>query len=139
MKIRLFGIDEANRLLPAIRPEIESLVRSKKELDRMQRRISVVSMTLSGATAANPDVRVRRDLVRRRARLAEAMKASVDRVQAHGCLVKDLERGLVDFYALAGDRLIFLCWQLGENEILHWHTLEGGFPTRQPLDRTELE
>lgn len=139
MKIRLFSIDEANTLLPVIRPEIESLVKSKKELDRMQRRISVVSMTLSGATASNPDVRVRRDLVRRRARLAEAMKASVDRVQQHGCLVKDLERGLVDFYALAGDRLIFLCWQLGENEILHWHTIEGGYSSRQPLDRKEME
>ena len=56
-----------------------------------------------------------------------------------GCVLKDLDRGLLDFYALSGDRLIFLCWQLGESEIAHWHTLEGGFAGRQPLDRSELE
>lgn len=139
MKIRMFGVEEANRLLPEIKTELEALVRAKKELDRLQRRIDVVSVALAGATAGNSDVRVRRDLVQRRSRLAESMKAGVDRVQGHGCLVKDLERGLVDFYALAGDRLIFLCWQLGESEILHWHTLEGGYSARQPLDRTELE
>jgi hypothetical protein len=139
VRIRLFGIEEANGLLPLIRPEIETLVRSKKELDRMQRRIEAVSMALSGATAGNSDVRVRRELVQRRVKLAESMKAGLERVQRHECLVKDFDKGLVDFYALAGDRLIFLCWQLGEPEILHWHTLEGGFSARQPLDRTERE
>ena len=139
MRIRLFGIEEANGLLPTIRPEIEVLVRSKKELDRMQRRIEAVSMALSGATSGNSDVKVRRELVQRRVKLAEAMKAGLERVQRHECLVKDLDKGLVDFYALAGDRLIFLFWQLGEPEILHWHTLEGGFSARQPLDRTERE
>jgi len=60
-------------------------------------------------------------------------------VHRRGVLVKDLERGLVDFYALSGDRLIFLCWHLGEAEVSHWHTLEGGFSTRQPLNHTELD
>ena len=61
----------------------------------------------------------------------------IEGVQSRGCLVKDVARGLVDFYALSGDRLIFLCWQLGERSVEHWHTLEGGFSGRQPLDSAE--
>jgi hypothetical protein len=60
-------------------------------------------------------------------------------IHERGALVKDLERGLLDFYALSGDRLIFLCWQLDEPEISHWHTLEGGFSSRQPLNRTQRD
>jgi hypothetical protein len=45
----------------------------------------------------------------------------------------------MDFYAIAGDRLIFLCWQLGEAEVAHWHPLQGGFASRQPLNRLEQE
>ena len=44
-----------------------------------------------------------------------------------------------DALALLGDRLIFLCWHLGETEVTHWHSIEGGFSERQPLDRSELD
>jgi len=76
-------------------------------------------------------------LNQRRAVLARQISEGVRSIHEHGVLVKDLEQGLIDFYALSGDRLIFLCWQLGEAEIAHWHTLEGGFAGRQPLHRIE--
>ena len=60
-------------------------------------------------------------------------------IHRRGCLIKDLELGLVDFYALAGDRLVMLCWKIDEPEIQHWHTLDGGFAGRQPLKRAKLE
>ena len=53
-------------------------------------------------------------------------------------MVKDLDQGLIDFYALAGDRLVFLCWKLGEREVAHWHPLDGGFEQRQSL-QSEIE
>ena len=45
-----------------------------------------------------------------------------------------LDEGLVDFYALRGDRLVFLCWKHGEDQIAHWHEVGAGFPGRQPID-----
>jgi len=50
-----------------------------------------------------------------------------------GAHVKDLDSGLVDFYSHRGSEVVFLCWKEGENEIRHWHSLEGGFRNRQPL------
>ena len=71
--------------------------------------------------------------------LGDQIAQGITAIHRRGVVVKDLDRGLLDFYALAGDRLIFLCWQLGEAEVSHWHTLEGGFTGRQPIQRSELE
>jgi hypothetical protein len=54
-------------------------------------------------------------------------------------MVKDLDRGLVDFYSLMGDRLVFLCWQVTEPEVSHWHSLEDGFSGRQQIKEAGLE
>jgi hypothetical protein len=49
-----------------------------------------------------------------------------------GCDFKDPDLGLVDFPARLDDRVVYLCWKLGENEISHWHELDAGFSGRRP-------
>ena len=139
MKLTLFSVEEANQLLAEIKPRLERLMESKREFDRLQDRIEVLTLASAGATPQNPDARELRRLSERRTLLAEQLSAGITGIHRRGCLIKDLDRGLVDFYALSGDRLIFLCWQVGESEVGHWHTLEGGFSARQPLNQTELE
>lgn len=58
-----------------------------------------------------------------------------------GCMVKDLKKGLVDFYSKKGSRDIMLCWRLGEQGIKYWHELETGFSERQPVEilKTDYE
>lgn len=139
MKLTLFSVEEANRMLPELRPELQRLSAMRRELDRLQGRIEVLTLAVSGAAAGNPDARELERLVERRGALAERMDRGVEAIGRRGCVVKDVARGLVDFYALSGDRLIFLCWHLGEAEVAHWHTLEAGFAGRQPLDRAGQE
>ncbi len=139
MKITLFSVEHANRLARELAPRLEELVNLRREARLVERRIGVMSLALAGASPANPDAAEARRLTARRAELAAQMRDGLKAIQEHGCVVKDLDRGLLDFYSLMGDRLIFLCWQLGEKEVSHWHTLEGGFGARQPLDRSELE
>lgn len=139
MKLTLFNVEEANRMLAELRPLVEELVRARQNLARLDRRIDVLTLAAAGASADNPDVRELGGAVERRSRLVERLRRGVREIQGRGPVVKDLERGLIDFYSLAGDRLIFLCWQLDEAEVGHWHTLEGGFASRQPLHPTERE
>ena len=73
-----------------------------------------------------------RHLVERREGLVEEIGRGVAAIQERGPVIKDLSSGLIDFYSIAGDRLIFLCWRMGEKDVSHWHTLEGGFANRQP-------
>ena len=51
-----------------------------------------------------------------------------------GVEIKDPTRGLIDFPSLRGERVVLLCWQLGEGEQVEWwHETEAGFAGRQPL------
>lgn len=51
-----------------------------------------------------------------------------------GVQLKDPLRGLIDFPSMRNERIVLLCWQLGEGEeIGWWHEIEGGFAGRQPL------
>jgi len=136
-KVTLFSIEEANHLVAELRPNLERLSAMKREFDQLGARADVLGLAVSGAAADNPDAVELRRITERRDALTERILKGVELVQRRGCLIKDIGRGLVDFYALSGDRLIFLCWQLGEREVGWWHTLEGGFAGRQPLDNAE--
>jgi hypothetical protein len=139
MRLVIFTVEEANHLLEELRPRIERLVKLKHELNRQQTETDVLALAASGASPDNPDAQELKRKQQRRTLLLEQISQGNTANQRRGCLIKDLDKGQVDFYALSGDRLVFLCWQLGEPEVSHWHTLEGGFAARQPLKHTESE
>ena len=139
MRITLFSVEEANRLLADIRPQLEKLRAQKREFDRLELRAGVLLVATAGAAPENPDAIELRALGEKRRRLGETIGRGIARMNETGVLVKDLDRGLCDFYTLSGDRLILLCWHLGEPEIAHWHSLEEGYAGRKPLKNAELE
>jgi hypothetical protein len=63
------------------------------------------------------------------------MAEAAERLEELGVIVKDADRGLVDFPALRENgEEVLLCWQVGEEEIAFWHGVEEGFAGRKPLD-----
>ena len=52
-------------------------------------------------------------------------------IESSGCLLKDLEKGLIDFPALLDGHEVYLCWQRGEPRIEYWHRIEDGFAGRR--------
>ena len=139
-EITLFTVEEANELARELEPELDRLVNLKAELDRLEVRCEVLRLTVSaGGGEQGPEARELRELQGLRATRAAETAGGVEAIHERGCLLKDLDVGLLDFYALRGDRLVFLCWKRGEAEVHHWHSLDGGFAGRLPLDASELE
>ena len=62
------------------------------------------------------------------------VKESVAEIDSIGVQVKDVDSGLLDFPCRIDDQVVLLCWRMGETSIEHWHTVEGGFKSRQPVD-----
>jgi hypothetical protein len=58
---------------------------------------------------------------------------TLDQLNEIGCVVKDLDEGLIDFYSRLNDREVMLCWKEGEDSIRHWHEIETGFAGRNPI------
>src|SRR5207253_2527439 len=67
------------------------------------------------------------------ARSLVELSRALGELEALDIVVRDVERGLVDFPALKGGEEIYLCWLIDEDEIGHWHRLDAGFAGRQPL------
>jgi hypothetical protein len=62
------------------------------------------------------------------------LRETIAELDSIGGQVKDLDEGLLDFPCRIDDKVVLLCWRMGEPAIEHWHTLESGFKDRQPLD-----
>jgi hypothetical protein len=127
--IRLFTIDEANRLLPTMRDLMTRVLdrvaelRAKSEEVIRARGLSPQSSGLMKRLQENEEV----------SRLIEEVKRLVEEIQSHGCLCKGVEEGLIDFPCLFGDEVVFLCWRYGEETVAHWHRIEDGFAGRRSL------
>ncbi len=134
---RIFTVDEANRMLPAI----DGIFRDMDARSVRARDLGDLVADLEaywGKAVEDPANDDHARYLALRADLAAALQAvneCVIKLSALGCEIKDPHRGLVDFYAYVDGALVYLCWQRGEPEVAFWHTLEGGFPTRKPLAR----
>jgi hypothetical protein len=61
------------------------------------------------------------------------LRSALVELQEGEIVLRDLERGLVDFPSLRDGREMYLCWEEGEQEIGFWHDLEAGYAGRRPL------
>jgi len=93
--------------------------------------------TVEEATAALPEVERLlerlRELTADAVDAKDALEAVMEDLDSIGCVVRDLDLGLVDFPALAGGTEVFLCWRLGEDAIGYWHGTAEGYAGRKPL------
>jgi hypothetical protein len=70
-----------------------------------------------------------------RARASIEVALGFEQLERLDVVVRDLERGLVDFPAVIDGREVYLCWLLDEPMVMHWHAVESGFNGRRPLER----
>jgi hypothetical protein len=127
-----FTPEEANEALALVRPLAEELVSHRRALLDAEGRRADLDRRIAGNGEAL-DARDLVDLEARITREAAEVASCVVRIQDLGVLVKDLDRGLVDFPALRGGEEVLLCWHVGEDEIAYWHGLEEGYAGRKPL------
>jgi hypothetical protein len=122
---RHFTVEEANAELGRIAPLLEELREAKEQLldDEAREALSEASPTNGGG---DPGRQVGKAFLEVRRILVELTEA--------GIVVRDVDRGLIDFPALREGREVYLCWQLGEDRVAWWHDLESGFGGREPLE-----
>ena len=129
MDERIFTLDEAQGLLP-----------------RLRSLLTEISEEWNHVRKLNPEVQKARD----KAALDGYSKLGVEYVESvshlmflihqikdMGVLLKDADKGLCDFPYMRQGRVVYLCWQLGEDRIQYWHDIETGFAGREPLDETD--
>ena len=127
--MKVFRLEEASALLPVLRPLVEDLVDKRRDLAIKLLEAQTAKLMIADAGGAQ---RAAVQDAQAQEMQAEVV-ASIEHIQSHGCVVKDLDLGLLDFPALRGGQLVNLCWKMDEAEIGFWHGIDEGFAGRQPL------
>jgi hypothetical protein len=132
---RIFTLEEAERTLPLLRRILTDL---RTEYRVWQEALGDYELLTGGVRAEQGETD---DLLAARRAVtdsADRISGYLEEIAAIGCLFKGFDAGLVDFYSLREDRLVFLCWRVDEDHITHWHDIEAGYAGRQPVDATFL-
>ena len=132
MADRYFTPEEANELLPTVRPLVEEMVGHRRALAVATVRHARIATKIAGNGGGVRPHEVDELQANIDAEAADVVRCATG-LQELGLLVKDLDEGLVDFPALRGEEEVLLCWRLGEKEVAFWHTAEEGFAGRKPL------
>jgi hypothetical protein len=121
---KLYTVDEANRALPYVR----SIVREVRE-----RYDAIKERGQEHNRAGKDDEAARADLKEEIRAEAQRIHECMRELRAIGLELKDYELGLVDFPAEREGRAVKLCWKFDEPEVAHWHDVDEGYESRQPI------
>lgn len=124
--MKLFTVEEANAVLPLVRPKLERLRTLYSRISTLREQAkaaAAASEAGGGMEGGSVYVQALYDIGKITTELGEL-----------GVQLKDYTRGLIDFPSMRDGKVILLCWQLGEREEIEWwHDPEAGFAGRQRL------
>jgi hypothetical protein len=134
-----FTLAEAQSLIPEVDRLLREAITRKTEYDdadRVMQRFTERVIIMGGVLvdrAKALEVRNRRESA------VGHLRESIEHLQELGCVVKDLDVGLVDFPTMFRGEEVYLCWKLGESAIEFWHSMDEGFRGRKAIDQDFLD
>lgn len=130
--MKLFSPERANALIPKIAPLVDELLAKRRDLaikllenDPSLRPPPPRTSRLAGLRSPFPPPRF--------GELKGEIVRLIHKIESHGCIVKDIDLGLVDFPSSRDGDTVYLCWKAGETRIAHYHGMDESFAQRRPL------
>lgn len=120
-----YTLEEARALLPQVRGWLGQMQEIRERLRQTEERIG--QLLASGTDAAGGAS------VNSQIKLLAELQGVMHEFGRREIQIKDWSRGLLDFPAIIGGREVFLCWEQDEEDIEHWHELDGGYAARERL------
>ena len=125
MRARYYTTDEANALLPTLRPMVAGMLEARQRIVDAQPDLWPMLEKAVGNGGSKKAGAVLADF--------ETVQKAVQAIEGFGLQLKDLNTGLIDFLSQRNGREVWLCWRFDEPSVAHWHDLDSGFSGRQPL------
>ncbi len=136
---KLFSLREAERLRAQLEPVLIGAIEARRKLEELDDKLGRLAERIqrSGGLMVRYEdaakLRIERNSVE--ANIREAL----EKIHSTGCIVKDLDVGLLDFPARIGGEDVYLCWKLGEDRIRFYHRQDEGFAGRKPIDPRDAD
>jgi hypothetical protein len=135
---RIFTLTEAERARRDLEPFLLEAIACRKKLSGIDDHFQAVSARIMMMGGVLVPYEKLAKLRLEHTGLASSMKSSLEKILETGCVIKDLDVGLLDFPAIIDNQEVYLCWKLGEDRIRFYHRQDEGFAGRKPLNPRDL-
>ncbi len=136
---KIFSLRDAERLRVELEPVLIDAIEARRKLSEIDDELGKLAdrVQQSGGMMIAHDKAARQRLEHNR--LGGVIRDALEKIHSTGCVVKDLETGLLDFPARINGEPVYLCWRLGEDRIRFYHAQDEGFAGRKPLDPRDTD
>lgn len=124
MPEKFYSVDEANALVPKLKPVLERIRKTQERLAQ-DKTVAVMREKAAQNGGGLPG--------RHLSELTKTLDRDLRQLQEWGIVLRDPSIGLIDFFHQREGETVFLCWKLGEARVVWWHPLETGIAGRQHL------
>jgi hypothetical protein len=146
MSHKFFTVEEANALIGFLEATLERIKRNKQRFLWLQEEISILKLIVEcGANtreSKSKDEQVNTDTLELEDKLNQmnAVQKEIEKgkiaITDSGCIIRDEDQGLIDFFSIQNNTVVYLCWKKGEDSVKYWHSIHDDFDSRQPLLRS---
>ena len=131
VKDKLFSVEEANMLLPEIRTILDEFKDRKKMFFELKEEIIELTEIVDSEEYRSEELSKKERIMRATSNEIENL---FEEIADLGCVVKDIDNGLVDFISIFQGRKVFLCWKQGEDKVSWYHDMQTGFTGRKKIN-----
>lgn len=125
MSVRYFTLEEARAELPELKRLMAELLERRGRVVRSSQSLGDFFEDLHSDIGSPRATELVDEF--------ERIETLVAQIQDSGCVIKNLNAGLIDFLSQVNGREVYLCWRYGEDTIAFYHELHTGFQGRIPL------
>ena len=142
MSHKFFTVEEAGALIGFLDAILERIRRNKQRFLWLQEEISILKLIVEcGANTrenereekVNPDAKELEEKLAQYNAVEKEIEKGKSAITDTGCIVRDEDQGLIDFFSVQNNTVVYLCWKKGEESVQYWHSIHDDFESRQPL------
>lgn len=136
---KFFSLTEAERLRAELEPILIEAMEARKKMVEQEEKLGALAqrIQLSGGMQVPYEKAAKWRATRNK--FEDSLREALERIQSTGCVVKDLDVGLLDFPSRIDNKDVYLCWRLGEDRIRFYHGQDEGFAGRKPIDPRDAD
>jgi hypothetical protein len=129
---KLFSLEEANSMLPELETRLSRLLEKKEDYARRHDELLMHELIIDaerhgGLSQETADLE---EEIRTLETAIADLEKDIHAIHELGCIVRNVEKGWVDFLGRWRGELIYFCWRRGEMSIQFYHPLHDSIQRR---------
>ena len=136
---KLFSLTEAERTRTELEPVLLEAMESRRRAKAINEKMMELATRIQLSGGMRFDYQQAGQQRLEQNNLESAIAKALKKIHATGCVVKDLDTGLLDFPARLNDEDVYFCWRVGEDRIRFYHRQDEGFAGRRPIDPRDAD